>query len=335
MDRDGSPPEARLLERFGVPAEAETLWRGLMANPTVASEELANSAGLSARQFDSTVRMLIEARLLRNADTPTGLVATDPTLAVEAHIVRAERGLTAQLDELAQLRGQIPQLARIFALGRGVARDQPGFEIIDSLDDVVRQIHVAVEQTTKDLRSLVLSQSAAGLRQARDVDHAALARGVRLRSIVGTRDLEAPELYAQLEFSHQHGELIRAVPQVPTRLLILDRNVAVLPIDPDDINNGAMFVRVRNLIDLLIYMFDQMWAEAEPLFIEHPHSGGPSGRTARVLELLALGNTDERIGRTLGAATRTIRRDIADLKSMLGVTSRAEIAAAAVRKGWL
>jgi DNA-binding NarL/FixJ family response regulator len=54
-----------------------------------------------------------------------------------------------------------------------------------------------------------------------------------------------------------------------------------------------------------------------------------------VLELVAAGVKDERIARTLGVATRTVRRDIADLRERLGVTSRAEIVAAAVRRGWL
>jgi hypothetical protein len=44
---------------------------------------------------------------------------------------------------------------------------------------------------------------------------------------------------------------------------------------------------------------------------------------------------DERIGRTLRVGVRTVRRDVAELKSTLGVTSRPEIPAAAKLKGWL
>lgn len=59
------------------------------------------------------------------------------------------------------------------------------------------------------------------------------------------------------------------------------------------------------------------------------------GRRGRVLELVAAGNKDERIARSLGVGTRTIRRDIAELKNQLGAASRAEIVTAAIKRGLL
>jgi DNA-binding CsgD family transcriptional regulator len=47
------------------------------------------------------------------------------------------------------------------------------------------------------------------------------------------------------------------------------------------------------------------------------------------------GMKDERIARALGVGARTVRRDIAELRTMLGVSSRTEIVAAAAKRGWL
>jgi DNA-binding NarL/FixJ family response regulator len=54
-----------------------------------------------------------------------------------------------------------------------------------------------------------------------------------------------------------------------------------------------------------------------------------------VLALMATGVKDEGIARALGVGARTVRRDVADFKDALGVSSRAEIVAAALRQGWL
>jgi DNA-binding NarL/FixJ family response regulator len=83
-------------------------------------------------------------------------------------------------------------------------------------------------------------------------------------------------------------------------------------------------------------MFDHLWAGADPIFTDDlTEEDRPSSRAARVLELVAIGTKDERIARSLGVGTRTVRREVAELRAVLGVQSRAEITAAAVRRGWL
>jgi hypothetical protein len=162
-----------------------------------------------------------------------------------------------------------------------------------------------------------------------------MARGVRCRSIVAPGELNSPEIYAELEAAHARGESLRTHPNIPTRLQIYDRKLAVLRVDPTDLRRGAMFVRAQALVDALVETFEMMWTTATPVFTSTTGANAPAGRRARVLELLALGTKDVVIARTLGVSTRTIGRDVADLKADLGVSSRAEIPAAAVRKAWL
>jgi DNA-binding NarL/FixJ family response regulator len=51
--------------------------------------------------------------------------------------------------------------------------------------------------------------------------------------------------------------------------------------------------------------------------------------------MISAGATDDAIARTLGVGVRTIRRDVAELRTSLGVGTRTEIVAAAIRQGWL
>ncbi|HEX5861291.1 MAG TPA: helix-turn-helix domain-containing protein, partial [Nocardioides sp.] len=54
-----------------------------------------------------------------------------------------------------------------------------------------------------------------------------------------------------------------------------------------------------------------------------------------LLQQLAAGAKDEQIARVLGISLRTVRRRVADLLSELGVDTRFQAGAEAVRRGWL
>jgi DNA-binding CsgD family transcriptional regulator len=324
-----------MLARFGVSPVAERVWRALIADPELSTPALGALTDLDDGEVATAISALTEAHLIRASDTPTGVVAIDPTLAVETHIVRAERLLTEQAEELAVLRTQIPGLAADYARGRAAAGDQPGFEIVTGLDAVRRQLDMVAEGAVDASRSIYYSPTLSAIRLATSTDTAMLRHGVTQMSIVPGAALDDPRFYAELAQRSHKGELIRTLPTTPTRLVIFGRDIAVLPLDPADLAIGAMFIRVSGLVDLLIFLFDHLWTTATPLFVPEPGAGAPSGRTARVLELLAAGTKDERIARTIGVGVRTIRRDIADLKDSLGVASRAELVGAAVRRGWL
>jgi DNA-binding CsgD family transcriptional regulator len=324
-----------MLARFGVVGSAEEVWRALIADPEISGTQLSALTGLDEGAVASAITTLTASQLIRQADTPTGVVAIDPSLAVETHIVRAERELAEQAEELAALRTQIPGLAADYARGRALAGDQPGFEIVTGLDPVRRQLEIAAEVAVDTSRSVYFAATLTALLHATSADTAMLQRGVTQMSIVPSEALEDPQFYTELARRSRNGELIRMLPTTPTRLLIFGQDIAVLPLDPNDLALGAMFIRVSGLVDVLIFFFDQLWTTATPLFATESGAGAPSGRTARVLELLAAGTKDERIARTIGVGVRTIRRDIADLKDSLGVASRAELVGAAIRRGWL
>jgi DNA-binding NarL/FixJ family response regulator len=116
---------------------------------------------------------------------------------------------------------------------------------------------------------------------------------------------------------------------------ILDSRLAVVRVDPDDSSKGAMFIRVSNLINLLIDLYERLWDEGEPLFPTSSSAPQLSERQHRLVALLASGAKDEAIARALSVGLRTIRRDISDLKMMAGARSRTDLVTAAIRKGWI
>lgn len=324
-----------ILETFGLDRDAEGVWRMLMRHPDATLEELSHKVRVTREGARRAIDALVSVQLLRSADSPSGAIATDPRLAIASHIARAEHELSHQTAKLAELRANVDGLADDYKLGRSQVASAPGAEIITDLDEVRHQIYLASEGATDVQRSLIRSPSAEGLEDGREVDSDQATRGVELRTIIGTNDLTDPHVYAHLEAQHRRGERVRALASVPTQMLIMDTTLAVLAVDPLHPRRGALFVREPGIVGLLIYLFDHLWSEADAVFGEADAAGAPSGRVARVLELMAAGVKDERIARTLGVGSRTVRRDIAELKESLGASSRTEVVAAAVRHGWL
>jgi DNA-binding CsgD family transcriptional regulator len=144
-----------------------------------------------------------------------------------------------------------------------------------------------------------------------------------------------PHEFAYWKTVEDRGHQTRTLPNIDTRLQIYDRDVAVLPVSPLDLSLGAIIIRVQSVVDLLVLMYDHMWSVATPFFTTATEVDAPTGRTARVLELIANGIKDDRIARALDVGVRTVTREVSDLKTALGVSTRAEIVAAAVRRGWL
>jgi DNA-binding CsgD family transcriptional regulator len=237
--------------------------------------------------------------------------------------------------EISNLRTRVAEFAEDYSHGRATNPDPALVEIVVSLDEIRRRIYLASESASQIQRSLIRSVSTEGLQDAQPLDLDQQARGVERRTIIGASELAHPIIFEHFQAQHGHGERVRALATVPTQMLIMDESLAVLAVDAENPRKGAIFIQEHGIVQLLIYMFDRLWSDADAVFNVSQDPNAPTGRTARILELMAGGVKDEKIARTLGIATRTVRRDIADLRIRLGVTSRTEIITAALRRGWL
>jgi DNA-binding CsgD family transcriptional regulator len=324
-----------LLTEFGLSEQAEAVWLALLETPDASIEAIGRSTCLSTGEVRASFAELLATGLARPESSCSGFGVHEPSIAIETLIARAERELASRRERLGEIRANVPELAELYTRARAGDQHAADLDVVSARDEVQQRIFLAGEATHSQHRHLMRDVRADTIRGSVASDAASLARGVQQRSIIGTADLADPEVFTALESLHDLGEEIRALPNVPTQMMIMDRDLAVVPRSAKDSTHGAIFIREQALVDLLISLFDHMWSIALPVFADATGVGAPSGRTARVLELMATGIKDERIARTLGIGSRTVRRDIADLKEGLGVSSRTEIVAAAVRQGWL
>ena len=164
----------------------------------------------------------------------------------------------------------------------------------------------------------------------------ALARGVRYRVVIEASVLEREGFLDQARSVMPLGEEIRVRQTVPTRLFIADGRLALLPMYSHGERkvSGALLVHPSGLLDLVNAMFEECWRSSTRL-VEDGELAPDESVDRDLLNLLLLGLTDAAAGAQLGISVRTVQRRVAELMERVGVTTRIQLGAEAVRRGWI
>ncbi|MFK0238890.1 helix-turn-helix transcriptional regulator [Streptomyces vinaceus] len=179
--------------------------------------------------------------------------------------------------------------------------------------------------------------SGASLEASRRLDRRALACGIEMRSVYQDSARNDPTTLAYARWLTEQGGQVRTSPLLPPRLLIFDRAVAVVPIDPDLSRLGALCTSAPGIVASLTSLFEQTWDSAIPLGADRPRPSDtrPTATELELLKLLASGMTDEAAAKRLGVSLRTVRRQMSALMERLHATSRFEAGLKAAQHGWL
>ncbi|MFJ5884286.1 hypothetical protein [Kitasatospora cineracea] len=162
-----------------------------------------------------------------------------------------------------------------------------------------------------------------------------LLRGVELRMLLADTARHRP---AAVEYARRLTELggqVRTVPALPLRMVVLDRETAVLPLDPARADTATV-LHGRGPVAALCALFEGLWHGAAPL--RHPRGRDRNGMAAQhyaLLRILQQGDTDVVAARKLGISERTVRRLTAEALAVLGARSRFQAGARAAERGWL
>ncbi|WP_345486036.1 hypothetical protein, partial [Planotetraspora phitsanulokensis] len=168
-----------------------------------------------------------------------------------------------------------------------------------------------------------------------DDDHPA-----KCRVVYEKRVFDNPKARAGLAHSADRGCEIRLADELPHKLLIGDRMLALTPRNPrNHIDSGGMLlVHQGTLMDFLVMIFEAEWERAIPLQ-SHPALFSDDGLgldddERLIVEMLSAGAQMERIAATLGVHKRTADRRIDELKRRAGASTLYQLGIYAARH-WL
>ncbi|MFL6141282.1 MAG: helix-turn-helix domain-containing protein [Labedaea sp.] len=330
------------LRDLGFTPLAERAYRALLTAPTADPAMLADAVGCSEGEARTALDALLDLGVVRaETGSPVRITLVSPASALGALIERREDELLQQQRRVGDTRAEVNELTKTFLARPETADSTTSVERIEDLDKVRERLDELAFFTRTSVWSVqpgyVISRAA--LDASRPLDLRGLRRGIDMRTIYNTAFLQNDWCRAYVRDLTAAGAKARFTDDPLERMIIMDDQVAMLPIDPHNSKLGALIVRQPGLLTGFVHLFHRVWNVAVEMSVADPpaESGRQDlpGEDREILALLAAGNTDEFAARSVGISVRHLRRRVARLMSELNASSRFEAGVEAARRGWI
>lgn len=319
-------------------------YRTVVGLPSTSRQQLAAHLGEAPDDLIGALATL-EGHGLITRGTDGSFAAAPPSIALGALLTERRNDLRTTELEL----GRLDELYRGAVAGRGPD------DVVDVVQGVgaVRQRFAQLQLGAQQRVEAFVRPPVAFVSGAENTaEDRAVERGVRYRAIVDRAMLHTGALTVdQVRAAQRAGEDVRFDDQVPAKVVIVDRRLALVATGTggagaggaagdDDADGAALLIRESALLDVVVALWDAHWERATPLVADAGALAAPVGAQlgdldAAVLGLLLLGLTDEAIGKHLGTSLRTVQRRVQGLMTLAGVTTRLQLGWHAARAGWV
>jgi len=314
------------------------LYRALLAEPHRPLSELAAVLDRDSGDVDKAAAALVELGLAR-PDGDDLFIAVSPMLAETTVLGAEDLELGARRASVEARRNAIRTLVLDWNSSLSTTVQDFAVDVISDQTAIANVLMHYADRCQNELLSVAPGRLPTTRIDGRTriANIYSLRRGIKTRALYQHTALRDRATRAYLNELAENGAKIRLASSVPGRSLVVDRQVALLPIPTVDAGrHGLAVVREPNVIAWVVATFEQLWAEAAPLedVIHHQPDETELDQTrAAILRLMAEGEKDEAISRRLSISVRTCRRHIADYMVQVGATSRFQAGVIAARAG--
>ncbi|WP_392673567.1 TrmB family transcriptional regulator [Streptomyces sp. LN785] len=326
-----------MLEALGLTCDEAELYQVLVRSGPCWADRLPALPGVPADRTAAALDGLAAKGLLsRTAGGRARLIASPPDVVGEVLLLRRMQELHTARAAMGRLVDEYRSIPRPGA-GRAAVEFTPDVAVAQRTDQIQRK---AQDEVMIFDAPPYVAASAEGTARRNSCEMEKLAAGVRYRTVYDRLAIEESGGLARIDAYIAAGEEARAVHRLPLKMMIVDREVGIVPASttaegPDD----SALIHPSPLLDALIGLFEQTWSSALPLDprADREVRGGPELDEAelRLLTLLLSGLTDEVIARQLGVGRRTVLRRARGLMDRAGVATRMQLGWHAARHGWI
>jgi DNA-binding CsgD family transcriptional regulator len=311
----------RPLEAVGIDETEEHAYRAVLTHRGATAEDVANMLSLSVRKAQRLLDGIESKGLVSHSPSrPRRYVAAPPELAVEALITQRVAVLERTRASIAELKEQAKSSANT------EDREQV-VELITSRT-AVGQILVQLLQT---VQSEIVGFQRAPMMYIQGFPSEVPA-GVHIRSISDAGYLALPGALNSLRLDVEKGEEARIFPNLPVKLLIVDRRVGLIPLSAGDQGGTILLVRSSSLLDALYELFELIWERSTPIAftragkLKTEKAGAAlSDAAEQVILLLAAGLNDKAIAHEAGISAMTLSRRITELMKSFDTRTRFQL----------
>ncbi|MFC8083610.1 helix-turn-helix domain-containing protein [Streptomyces sp. NPDC057340] len=333
-----------VLEIAGLSPDEESVYALLVDFGRAGAADLAERDGMPVERMHRVLQSLTAKGLASPTDgSPPLYQAAPPDVALLPRLKRSADAL-----DLAQ-----HEAARLIESYRDTMRRRDAGQLLEvitgaeALRQHLRQIQTGVRE---EMLWFCKAQYVAMPSGSNTEEFEALARGVRYRVLYEKAFFDDEGAVDNVVAGVRAGEVARAVPQLPLRLAIADRAVAVFPLvaggphgSPEEPTTAL--VRDSNLLAALVALFERYWEDAVPLDVDDTGElSGTDGPAApdvlaatdrRLLSLLVAGVADKAIASQMQLSRRTVQRRVQGMMERANAATRMQLAWQAARRGWL
>ncbi|MYW10282.1 hypothetical protein GT034_18290 [Streptomyces sp. SID2563] len=329
--------DASLLTLLGLGPEEDAVYRMLVDRPD--SERGVFEALLNGTAASPVLDSLVE-RGLASADRPDadGVVryrAASPVLAL-GPLLESRRSALHRVESLVGDLAERHRSAQLYGAGAPV-------EVLSGPAAIRRRLLTMQRQARTEVCTLVPARHVPPVLSFADnheeVDAELTDRGVNVRTVVEREWLEDPQAAHLLASCVAQGQQISVTEKLPIKLAIVDRRIALLPLDPErETEPVALVVHRTGLLTALVSLFEQHFERGRRLNLAGAEESAEHELEAidrQIVALLHIGLTDAAIARQLGMGHRTVQRRLHTLMDEVGAATRFQLGWHAARAGWL
>jgi sugar-specific transcriptional regulator TrmB len=345
-----------MLAAIGLDKTHEAAYRVLVSMGAADVPDLARRLAAGEYDTERALRALEQHGLAAQSTArPDRWVAAPPGVALGAL-------LTQRRHELEQAELTVALLAREYRAGAAEPAVHDLVEVVVGAAAVAQRFLQLQLGAGEEVCALVTGEPMAVSCAENVAEEKAVGFGVRYRVVVERANLDVPSGMTELKTALRRGELVRVLDKVPTKLVIADRNLAMVPLTAHSAEPAALVVHASGLLELLAGLFESVWREALPLRLERNTSPdtspdtstqtdadadgdtdtvteeqppGPDPTDLEILSLLLAGLTDASAAKQLDLGLRTVQRRVKRLMELTGVTTRLQLGWHAYERGWV
>ncbi|MBK3630088.1 helix-turn-helix domain-containing protein [Streptomyces asoensis] len=323
-----------MLGAIGLDETHESAYRALVSVGAADLPDLARRLTLGEHDTERALRRLERHGLAaQSSGRPGRWVAAPPGVALGAL-------LTQQRHELDKAELAAALLAEEYRAAAAEPAVHDLVEVVTGAAAVAQRFLQIQLGASEEVCALVTGTPVAVTGGENEAEEQAAARGVRYRVVLERAVLEQPDGMTELAAALERDEQVRVADRVPTKLVVADRSLALVPLTGRSTEPAALVVHASGLLELLSGLFESVWREALPLRlgaggVAERAPDGPDATDLEILSLLLAGMTDASAAKQLDLGLRTVQRRVKGLMELTGVTTRLQLGWHAYARGWV
>lgn len=324
-----------MLGAIGLDEVQEAAYRALVGLGAAEVGDLSHRLGLPEEDAGRVLRRLEGHGLVAQSSARPGRwVAAPPAVALSALLTRQRHGLEQAELAAAVLAGEFRAEATEPAVHDLV-------EVVTGANAVAQRFLQLQFGAESEVCALVTDKPVAITGMENVAEQEAARRGVTYRVVLERDVVTGPNGMTELAAALGRNEQVRVVDRVPTKLVVADRTLALVPLTRRLSQPAALVVHASGLLESLMGLFEEVWRQAMPLrldsagaLVEDAHEE-PDGTDLQILSLLLAGLTDASAAKQLDLGLRTVQRRVKRLMEIAGVTTRLQLGWHAYERGWV